>query len=248
MPPDLYRFSGFYDPFSALSHLLGAAVFVVLGCLLLRRARGDAARLMFLGIYVCSCVLLLLMSGMYHMTKPGSALHEVMLRMDHGAIFVLIAGTFTPTHGLLFRGWLRWGPLALVWCAAAAGVALKAALFDQFAEWLSLSFYGALGWLGAAAGLILWRRYGFAFIRPLLLGGVAYSVGAVADFMRSPVLIAGVVQSHEVFHVAVLLGALLHWRFIWQFADGDNALATREKGGTINCRKPRDVQGMPGKL
>ena len=219
-PPEFYRLSGIRDPVSALSHLVGAAAFVVLGCMLLRRGRGDAGRMAFLGVYAVACVFLLLMSGLYHMTKPGSTLHTVMLRLDHGAIFVLIAGTFTPIHGLLFRGALRWAPLVLIWIAAAAGVVLKAAFFDQMAEWLGLAFYITLGWLGAVSGFLLWRRYGFAFIRPLLLGGIAYSVGAVADFLRRPVFIPGVFQSHELFHVAVLVGALLHWRFTWQFAHG----------------------------
>jgi channel protein (hemolysin III family) len=219
-PPEFYHLRGLHDPVSALSHLFGAAAFVVLGSLLLRRGRGDAARLTFLGVYAVACVFLLLMSGLYHVTKPGSTLHDVMLRLDHGAIFVLIAGTFTPIHGLLFRGVLRWGPLVLIWLAAAAGVVLKTAFFDRLAEWLGLTFYVAMGWLGAASGCLLWRRYGFAFIRPLLLGGVAYSVGAAADFVRRPVLIPGVLGSHEFFHLAVLAGALLHWRFTWQFADG----------------------------
>ena len=215
-----FRLTGLYDPVSALSHLAGAAVFVVLGCLLLRRGRGDAARLAFLGVYAVACVFLLLMSGTYHMTAPGSPLHQVLLRLDHGAIFVLIAGTFTPIHGLLFRGILRWAPLAFIWAAAAAGVVLKTAYFNTFAEWVGLAFYVTLGWLGAASGILLWRRYGFTFIRPLLMGGVAYSVGAAFDFLRQPVLIPGVVHAHELFHLAVLAGALLHWRFVWTFAGG----------------------------
>jgi channel protein (hemolysin III family) len=178
-------------------------------------------------VYAIACVVLLLMSGLYHMTKPGSTLHQVMLRLDHGAIFVLIAGTFTPIHGLLFRGTMRWAPLLLVWTAAAAGVVLKTAFFNDLAEWLGLTFYVTLGWLGAATGVVLWRRHGFAFIRPLLLGGVAYSIGAAADFLRRPVLIPGVIHSHELFHVAVLAGAVLHWQFTWQFAEGSAPAAPR---------------------
>jgi|SRR5687767_7998517 len=53
---------------------------------------------------------------------------------------------------------------------------------------------------------------------PLLLGGLAYSAGAIADFIRRPVLIPGVLQSHELFHLSVLAGALLHWYFVWRSA------------------------------
>ena len=217
---ELYHYSGLHDPVSAVSHLLGAAAFAVLGGLLLRRGRGDPARLACLAVYAVACVSLLLASGLYHMTGPGTALHDVMLRLDHGAIFVLIAGTFTPVHGLLFRGPLRWAPLVLVWSAAAAGVVLKTAFYTRVPERVGLSLYLALGWLGAVSGVLLWRRHGFRFVRPLLLGGLAYSAGAAADFLRRPVLIPGVVGAHELFHLAVLAGALLHWRFVWGFAGG----------------------------
>ena len=217
---EINHLPGLRDPFSAASHLLGAAVFVVLGVRLLRRGRGDAARVAFLGVYAASCVLLMLTSAAYHAVAAGGVAQRALLRLDHGAIFVLIAGTFTPAHGLLFRGPLRWGPLALVWAAALAGVTLKTAFFHATPPWLSLTFYLAMGWLGGVSGCLLWARYGFAFTRPLLLGGVAYSVGAVADFAGRPNPIPGVVHAHEVFHLAVVAGALFHWAFVWQFATG----------------------------
>jgi channel protein (hemolysin III family) len=217
----LHHLPGFHEPFSAISHLLGAVLFLWLGALLLRRGRGDPLRLAFLGVYAGSCVLLFSMSGVYHMMVRGGTAHRLFERLDHGAIFVLIAGTFTPTHGLLFVGWLRWVPLLLIWAAAVAGVTLKTVFFSDLAEWVGLSFYLTLGWLGAASAALLWRRYGFGFIRPLLLGGLAYSVGAVMEFHGWPVLVPAVVRGHEVFHLAVLVGAVFHWLFVWQFAAGE---------------------------
>ena len=218
--PPLYHLPGFHEPVSAVSHLLGAALFLLLGLALLRRGRGDRTRLAFLGAYAGSCVLLFALSGTYHMMVRGGAASRVLARLDHGAIFVLIAGTFTPAHGLLFRGWLRWAPLALMWAAAAAGVALKTVFFDELAEWLGLSSYLALGWLGAASALLMARRYGFRLITPLLYGGLAYTAGGLLEFLRWPVLVPGVVHAHELFHLAVLAGALCHWRFVWRLAAG----------------------------
>ena len=225
IPPEVYRLRGFHDPFSAMSHLGGAAAFVALGFLLLRHGWGTGgpgagARLAFLGVYAFSCVFLLSMSGVYHMVARGGAASEVMVRLDHGAIFVLIAGTFTPVQGLLFRGPLRWGSLLLIWSAAAGGIVLKAVFFHGLSEWLGLTFYLALGWLGGVSGVLLARRHGLAFVRPLLWGALAYTIGAALDFLRWPVLVPGVVHSHAVFHLAVLAGAFFHWRFVWQFADG----------------------------
>ena len=110
-PLELYHLPGFHEPFSAISHLFGALLFLALGVPLLLRGRGSFARVFYLGVYTFSCVLLFSMSGVYHMMVRGGTAHRVIERLDHGAIFILIAGTFTPAHGILFRGWLRWGPL-----------------------------------------------------------------------------------------------------------------------------------------
>jgi channel protein (hemolysin III family) len=217
---ELYHLPGFHEPFSAISHLLGALLFLVLGGLLLRRGRGSAARLIFLGVYAASCVFLFAMSGVYHQMVRGGTAHAVLGRLDHSAIFILIAGTFTPAHGILFRGPLRWGPLLLIWTAAAAGLTLKTIFYNDVSEWLGLSFYLTLGWFGGVSGFLLARRFGLAFIQPLLIGGLAYTVGGVMEFLGWLVVIPGVVHPHELFHVAVLVGAFFHWLFVWQFADG----------------------------
>ena len=155
-----------------------------------------------------------------------------MERLDHSAIFVLIAGTFTPAHGLLFRGVWRWEFLLLIWSAAIAGITLKAVYFTSFPEWLGLSIYLSLGWLGILSALKLWRRFGFAFVRPLILGGIAYSIGAVMEYMQWFVLIPHVVEYHEVFHIMVLVGAGFHFRFVRQFEFGPNFQAG------LACRSP----------
>jgi channel protein (hemolysin III family) len=217
---ELYHLPGFHEPFSAISHLLGAVVFTVLGCMLLFRGRGDATRLAFLAVYSVSCVTLLSLSSVYHMLVNGGTAHFVLGRLDQGAIFVFIAGTFTPLHGILFRGRRRWMPLAFVWTAALLGVVVQAVFPSEFAGWLGVSLYLALGWFGAFSGAMLVRRYGWNFIKPLVWGGIAYSVGAVIHSLDALVVLPRVVHAHEVFHVAVLVGAYFHWRFIWSFADG----------------------------
>jgi channel protein (hemolysin III family) len=212
-----YPIPGFSDPVSSLSHLIGAVVFAVLGYFLLRRACGRFA---FLGVYVFSVVFLLAMSGVFHLLPRGGSGRAVLERLDHGAIFVLIAGTFTPAHGILFRGPERWGPLLLIWTAAITGITLKTIFFADLAEWLGLIFYLALGWFGAFTTGVLWWRYGFAFIKPVLWGGLAYTVGGVLDHFGLPILIPGVLGAHDLFHLAVLAGVGFHWKFVTQFAFG----------------------------
>jgi len=217
---DVYGLPGFREPFSAISHLVGAALFSFLGYGLLLRGRGDRRRLVYLGIYAFACVFLFSMSGVYHMMERGGAARNVLGRLDHSAIFVLIAGTFTPVHGILLFGWRRWAPLLIIWGAAIVGVCLKSIFYDDVAEWITLSLYLGMGWFGAYGGIFLARLFGWRFVRPLFWGGVAYSIGAVFEFQRWPIMIPGVVHPHEIFHLAVLVGALCHWYFVWQFADG----------------------------
>ncbi len=216
----IYPIPGFSEPVSSLSHLLGAGVYAVLSIFLLWRGRGSWSRLAFLGVFVFACVFLLSMSGVYHLLAPGGSGRAVLGRLDHAAIFVLIAGTFTPAHGILFRGWGRWGPLLLIWAMAATGITLKSIFFTRCPEWLGLLLYLSMGWLGAVSGVVIWRCYGHWLVRPLIWGALAYTAGAVLEFLRWPVLIPGVVGPHELFHVAVLLGISWHWEFVRRFASG----------------------------
>jgi channel protein (hemolysin III family) len=212
---DTYSVPGFSDPFSSLSHLLGAGIFAFAGVALLRRGQGSASRLLVLGIFVFCCVFLLSVSGVYHLLTPAGAGRQISQRLDHAAIFALIAGSFTPVHWILFMGWGRWGALILIWALAITGIALKIIFFDSIPEWLGLTFYLGLGWIGLASGVLLWRRYGFALVKPLLYSGLAYSVGGLLEFLRMPVLIPGVIGPHELLHIGVLAGIGFHFQFLF---------------------------------
>jgi predicted membrane channel-forming protein YqfA (hemolysin III family) len=77
-----------------------------------------------------------------------------------------------------------------------------------------------MGWLGLFSGILLARRYGFSFVKPLLIGGLAYSSGALIEFLQWITVLPGVIHPHELFHVAVLMGVFFQWLFVWQFATG----------------------------
>jgi channel protein (hemolysin III family) len=211
-------FAGFSDPVSSLTHLAGAVVFAILAVTLLRRGRGARGRVIALAVFAFSSVLLLGLSGVYHLLSPDTPGREVLKRLDHAAIFVLIAGSFTPVHAILFRGAWRWGMLALIWGLALAGLTLKVVYFDTMPEWLGLAMYLGLGWMGVISGTILARRHGLRFIHLVLWGALAYTAGAVFEFLRWPVLLGGVVGPHEIFHLAVLAGIACHWAFIQRIA------------------------------
>ena len=142
---------------------------------------------------------------------------EHLQRLDHAGIFLLIAGTFTAVHSILFRGIWRWGMLLMIWAIAITSITLKTIYFHDLSEWFGLSLYLGMGWLGAITGILLYRRFGFVFIRPLIYGALAYTSGAVVEFIRMPVLIPGVIGPHELFHITVLLGLGYHFAFVLSF-------------------------------
>jgi len=142
---DVYSIPGFAEPADCLTHLAGAAVFAVLTVLLLRRGRGSRGRVVLLSVFAFSCIFALSMSGVYHLLPFGSTAREILRRLDHAAIFTLIAGTFTPVHGILFTGWRRWMPLLLVWSAAITGIVFTSVFISEIPPWFSITVYLGLG-------------------------------------------------------------------------------------------------------
>ena len=215
----VYAIPGFREPFSCLSHLIAAVVFSIVGVHLVRKGRGSRCRTASLAVMAVSTVFLLSMSAVYHMLDPGDGRY-VMRLLDVAGVFVLIAGTATPLAVILFRGWRRWLPLVAMWSLAATGITLRAVFEESLPKGAGTAIFLALGWCGVVPCIALWRRYGYGFVEPLLWGGVAYTLGALLILFRWPVLVPGVIGPHELWHVAVLIGISLHWKFVFQFAGG----------------------------
>lgn len=214
----VYSIPGFFEPFGSMIHLIGALVFAVLTFFLLRRGRGDGRRVTALAIFALSCVLLLSMSGVYHLLREGGTARAVLGRLDLAAIFILIAGTHTPVQAIFFRGAARWGVLAVMWLLAATGITLFSIFYDSLPRGLGTTIFISLGWIAGAAGVMVWRRHGTSEVKLLLLGGVAYSVGAILLGIGWPTIIPGVVGPHEIWHIAVLVAMSMHWTFVFKNA------------------------------
>jgi channel protein (hemolysin III family) len=245
-PSDLIAIPGFADPVSSLTHLVGALIALVAGVPLVWRGvrakdtlRSERHRLRIasLVIFVGSAVLLLSMSGVYHLMDRHSPGRAVMQRLDHAAIFFLIAGTATPVYAIMFRGGWRWGMLTLLWVLAFVGVTLKSIYFAAFPQNVGVVLYIAMGWLAGISMVLLAKRYGVAFVLPLLLGGVVYTLGAVVEMIEPRPLLRAVFRSHELFHLAVLGGLTWQWRFIWLIAamEGDES---REEARAAARKRP----------
>ena len=213
-PIDPTPFLGIQDPIASLTHLFGAFVFAVFGIGLIQRGRGNPLRVAALVVYVLGVVLTLVASGLLHMAERETGARSMLLRIDHAAIFFLIAATYTPVHIIEFRGWLRWGVLAVIWGAAVLGMVLKIFYFGVVPEWLSLTLYLALGWAGLFTAYALHRVVGFRPLVPIVIGAFAYTIGALLDASPLTDPAPGLIRMHEVFHLFVLAGISAHWIYI----------------------------------
>ena len=135
---------GFRDPVSSWTHLLAAAAALLGSIYLIKKGRGSNVRVFSLVVYSLSLVFLFAMSGVYHLLDQGLA-RDVLQRLDHAGIWVLIAGTFAPTHVILFRGPWRWLILMIVWVIAITGLVLEVVYFKTFPEWLATTLFLGLG-------------------------------------------------------------------------------------------------------
>jgi len=220
-------FWGIQDPFSALTHLGAAAASVGATIYLVLATRGSWGKCVSLGIFGSSMMALYTASGLYHLVRVTPVERVFYQRLDHAAIYLLIAGTYTAICGnLLTRGW-RWGTLVPIWTIALAGVALKFAYFRIPAP-LSTSVYIGMGWLACVAYRPLARVVSHRAMFWVVLGGVLYTAGAILDLFGRPVLVPGVIGAHEIFHVLTVGGSLSFFVFVQRHVLPHDPLATSE--------------------
>lgn len=198
------------EPASGLTHLAAGVAATAGLVVLLAAGRGDGAKQASLLVYGLSLVLLFFSSAAYHLVDAGPRWTEVLRKLDHAAIYVLIAGTYTPfCCSCLGEEW-RWRALAVVWALAVAGVAAK--VFARKApRWLTAGVYVAMGWLAVLAPREVIVFLPAGALAWLILGGVFYTLGAVVYVTKKMDLVPGVFGFHEVWHVFVILGSLSHY-------------------------------------
>jgi hemolysin III len=211
--------SRFREPVNGWMHF-GAAILALLGLVLLlvlgwqdSHGRFQPLRAASLLIYGLSLVLLFSASAAYHLTRARPSVLLWLRKLDHAAIYLLIAGTYTPICLNLMSGFWKWGMLALVWGLALTGIAAKL-LYIKTPRWFSTLLYVILGWLGVIglrAMLVSIPPAGLAW---LAAGGVIFTLGALVYATKKLDFFPGVFGFHEVWHIFVILGALAQFIMI----------------------------------
>ena len=180
-----------------LASVVGVGVLVYLGVV-----REEALHVASAGVYGATLVALYAASTLYHaFRRPG--VKRVLRVLDHCAIYLLIAGTYTPFVLVGLGGGWGWTLFGIIWAMAAAGIVFKVFATGRFAV-ISTAAYVSMGWLGVVALGPLVRSLSWAALAWLLAGGIAYTAGTFFYHRKIP-------YSHALWHVFVLIGSVCHF-------------------------------------
>jgi hemolysin III len=193
------------ERFNSISHLVGAALAIAGTAVLVTLAagEGDPWKIVSFSVYGAMLIALYVFSTLYHSLRGRAK--EVLRKIDHCAIYLLIAGTYTPFALVTLRGAWGWSLLAGVWSLAVLGI-LQEIWIAKGTRVFSLVIYVVMGWLALAAVSPLWlalKPAGFAW---LLAGGALYTAG-IAFYATDHKLRHG----HGVWHLFVIGGSACHF-------------------------------------
>ncbi|MEX2550273.1 MAG: hemolysin III family protein [Nitriliruptoraceae bacterium] len=163
-------------------------------------------------VYLAGIGAMLGVSTIYHVPAWGEGAKRALRRADHSAIFLGIAGTYTPLLAVATDGWFRVTMLAIIWSGAVAGIVIANVLIHARA-WLVATPYVALGWVSV---LLLPALVSLSVPATVLVvaGGIAYTLGAVVYARKRPDPWPRVFGFHEVFHALTIVAVALHWTAI----------------------------------
>ena len=198
------RFNGYTHLGGALLATAGAAVLIVLASL-----KGDPWRITAFAVYGASLVFLYTASTLYHSTRGRAK--AVFRKIDHSAIYLLIAGTYTPFALVTLNGPWGWTLFGLVWGLAVVGIAQEL-LFARGARVPSLVIYLVMGWSAIAAVVPLAESLGWTGLAWVAAGGVIYTAGIVFYVFDEKVR-----HFHGIWHLFVMGGSAIHYAAVLRF-------------------------------
>jgi hemolysin III len=199
-----------------VSHFWAFFAALVAGAVLVATAPDGRATLAA-GVYAGSLAALFGISALYHRVDWRPSTRRWMRRLDHSAIFLLIAGTVTPFALLVMEGPFATALLIAVWAGAAAGIVVEIVWIDA-PKWATALVYVAVGWIGALGFPAIVIEAGIGAGVLIAVGGALYTVGAVVYARQRPDPNPAVFGYHEIFHVLVIAAAIVHFAAIALYA------------------------------
>ena len=199
----------FYHPteekLNVISHGLGLVLSIIALVLLISSARinGTFWHVVSFSIYGSSLVVLYSASTLYHYVQEPKLRYKLNI-FDHAAIYVLIAGSYTPFTFHIIRGTIGWAMFVTVWAIAFIGITLKLFFTGKYGK-LSTIAYVLMGWLGVFGIKALLENLPIEGVIWLFAGGFSYTIGAILYALK------GLKYNHAIFHMFVLLGSICHF-------------------------------------
>ena len=203
-------FKNIREPVNSLTHWVAAFLALIGLIALLLVGWGTPAKVISLVIYGLSLIFLFSASATYHTVNRKDKVLEIFRKVDHAAIFLLIAGTYTPFCVIAFSGFWQWGMLSILWSLALIGIIVKI-FYIRSPRWLNAGIYVIMGWLGIAAAGQIFNALPVWVITWLVVGGVIYTLGAIVYSTKIFNFVPGVFGFHEIWHVFVILAAMAHF-------------------------------------
>jgi hemolysin III len=191
--------------FNSITHGIGTILSIgaLVILVILAVMKGDAWHVVSYTIYGSTLILLYLSSTLYH-SFTNEKIKNLFARFDHAAIFLLIAGTYTPFLLTVLRGTLGWTLFGIIWGVAVAGVVIRSIYLTRFRK-LMVALYLAMGWMFVVAVGPMIKNLPQTSIIFLFLGGIFYSVGVVFYMWRT------LKYGHGIWHLFVLAGSIMHF-------------------------------------
>ena len=207
----------FRDPVSGLTHLVSALAALLGLVVLLVRAKTQPTMELAVLIYGLSLIGLFAASATYHLVQVGPRALGIFRKIDHAAIYILIAGTYTPICLGFFGGFWRWGMLGIIWAFALIGVVVKVFVINA-PRWVTTGIYLIMGWISILAVSEIMRTMPPGAIFWLVSGGLWFTFGAVIYILKKPDPFPAVFGFHEIWHIFVMLGCLSHFILVALYA------------------------------
>jgi hemolysin III len=229
----------FREPVSAWTHGAWMLLCIPAGIILQLQARRCPLKHIGFAVFTISLITCFLGSWLYHSVNLPIESVEVdfCARLDYMGIFLLIAGTTTPVVLVVMHGWWRLGMLLGIWTMAGTGILIRA-LAVPLPDEVSTALYIFMGWTGILCYFELARRVSHRQVRPLWVGGLLYSIGAVLNTVQWPQLWPGVFGPHELFHVFVMSASLCHFTFMYRVVARFERMETRRLARTHLAPEP----------
>jgi len=195
---------------SAVLAIAGMIVLIVFSAIL-----GNNLKVVTFSVYGASLILTFVFSSILHMFLAFRSYHRVFGILDHDAIYVLIAGTYTPFSLVVVGGTAGLVMFLIIWALAALNIVLKSVFFARMGKTFSMVGYIVMGWISVTMVYFIYLKLGLIAILMMLLGGILYTAGSIVFATEKPKLFKNF-GSHELWHLMVSLGSLCFY-FIMLF-------------------------------